>query len=457
MVEHKPKFDKSLSGSTNPKRHHRRRLFAALVMLAVTSAVVAGIAIVVRAMLSQRPAPNAHVRETQELGEVFVTDEQAEQAPSQASEEPEPEAEAEPQDAELTLMMIGDILMHDRVIESGNRGDGSYNYDHLFSHIATDVQAADVAVLNQETVLGGRRWSFSGYPVFNSPQEVGDAEVAVGFDVILKATNHTLDLGYEGVHEELAWWQAAYPQVAVIGAADPDGDGVCPAGGTSAAGAYIVEKDGLKVALLNYTDVLNGNVDPSNDANVVSILSEDGLRADVADARSRGADFVVAFVHWGEEYETVPTERERWWAQVMQDAGVDVVIGGHPHVIQPVEVLGEGNDRMLVMWSVGNFVSTQAGAANMVGGMAKVTFTRDGHGLRVSAYEFIPIITQREPYSTNMSAYKIGDYTDELAAASSVSAIDGGNGSTASWYVDYCSDVLGPSFDLDTLSIHGSL
>ena len=119
------------------------------------------------------------------------------------------------------------------IIEGGARADGTRNYDHLFVPIASDVAEADVAVLNQETILGGTRWPYSGYPMFNSPQEVGDAEVAVGFDVILKATNHTLDLGYDGVRAELSYWAQAHPQTAVIGMADPDGSHVAPAGGTS--------------------------------------------------------------------------------------------------------------------------------------------------------------------------------------------------------------------------------
>ena len=282
------------------------------------------------------------------------------------------------------------------------------------------------------------------------PQAVGDAEVAAGFDVVLKATNHTLDYAYDGVHAELAYWASSHPQMAVIGAADPDGDGVCPAGGTSPAGAYVYEKDGLRVALLNYTDVLNGNIDLVHDHDVVSIMTEEGIRADVAAARKK-ADFVVVFAHWGEEYETVPVASERRWANVMLDAGVDVVIGGHPHVIQPVEVLEDGDRKMLVFWSVGNFVSTQDNASNMVGGMVKVAFERDDTGTYVGDYAFIPTITQRE-MDRNLCAYKLSDYTDELAARST--AVGGG---TRAWYVDYCASVLGGAFDYDTLSVHGRL
>ena len=444
-------LDKRYTGATEPRKHRVRWVVLALACMALAAASLAVVLVVARAGMRARSgftgqgiAPLSLVRDPE--------------APAEPAPAPEPEDEPATQDpVTLDLMMIGDVLMHEAVIESGNHGDGTYSYEHLFSHIGAEVEAADVAVLNQETILGGSAWPYSGYPVFNSPQAVGDNEAALGFDVVLKATNHTLDLGYDGVRAELAYWHDKHPEMSVIGAADPDGNGVCPAGGTSPAGACLIDHDGLKVALLNYTDVLNGNVDPSFDHRVVSIMGEEGVRADVAAAREAGADFVVVFTHWGEEYETTPTERERYWAGVLHDAGVDVVIGGHPHVIQPVEVLGEGDDRMLVMWSVGNFVSNQPGAANMVGGMAKVHFVKDADGCRVGEWSFTPTVTQREGYSTNLTAYLLRDYTDELAAASSINATDPGNGGTAGWYRDYCASVLGDAFDWDTLSVHGSL
>ena len=418
-------------------------LLALCLLAALVAACILSMALAPQAgntLPQERPA-----RET--LDELVVSDPAEGEDPAAAIDAVEP--------VSMQLMMVGDILMHMGVVEGGNQGDGTYNYDHLFEPIAADVAEADVAVLNQETILGGTQWAYSGYPLFNTPQEVGDAEAKVGFDVVLKATNHTLDMGYDGVRAELAYWAQNHPEMLVIGMADPDGEGISPAGGTSPAGACYVEKDGLRVALLNYTDILNGNVDPENDYRVVSIMDEEGIKADVAAAREQ-ADIVIVFAHWGEEYQTEPVESERFWAGVFQDAGVDVVIGGHPHVIQPVEVLGEGDDRMLVCWSVGNFISTQNDARNMVGGMVKLAMVKDAEGARVTDYAFIPTITQKEPYTAGMSSYKLSDYTDELAESSTVSRM-AGEGGTLQWYVDYCADVLGDAFDLETLSVHGTL
>lgn len=459
MADTNPAIDKSYAGNTKPQRHRRLRAFLMALLVAgamVASGIVVFVAYAAHAsatagVTQQQPvkAPEPVVEEAADSGEAPQTEEPA----------PEPEPEPEPESVELKLMMVGDILMHEGVIYSGDvDGDGVFNYDHLFAPIKDDVAEADVAILNQETVLGGHAFPLSGYPVFNSPQELGDAEVAVGFDVILKATNHTLDLGYDGVRTELAYWKSAHPETAVIGMADPDGDGVCPAGGTSPAGPYIMEKDGLKLALLNYTEILNGNVDVDYDWRVIALMSDEGIRSDVQAARDAGADFVVVITHWGAEYTNEPTETERYWASVLYDAGVDVVIGGHPHVIQPVEVMDDGSGRkMLVFWSVGNFVSSQPWAYTMVGGMAKVSFVKEGENAHVGAYEFIPVINQRQPNTLAQTAYKLRDYTDELAAASDIQYIDGGNGSTLGWYQDYCAGVLGDAFDRDTMSVHGTV
>ena len=207
-----------------PRRH---RLRNALVALALAALFALGALIVVESLRdSARSAAEAY--EPVAPKAVTVSD-RMDDTPPESLDPVEP--------VHVRLMMVGDILMHMGIVEGGQRADGSRNYEHLFAPIAQDVAEADVTALNQETILGGTRWAFSGYPMFNSPQEVGDAEATVGFDVILKATNHTLDMGYDGVRAELAYWAQAHPQMAVIGMADPDGNHVAPAGGTSPAGA----------------------------------------------------------------------------------------------------------------------------------------------------------------------------------------------------------------------------
>ena len=339
----------------------------------------------------------------------------------------------------IELMMIGDILQHRGVYESGYLDDGTRNYDHIFAHIGDQLANTDIKVVNQETLLGGTMFEFSGYPTFNGPQEMGDAEVKAGFNVVLRATNHAMDMGYEGLHSELSYWHTQHPEIAVIGAVDPDDSSA------SIEDIYIYEKDGFKIALLNYTYDLNGFEDPQNK---VSWLDEDHVRRTVQ-AADEAADMVVVFPHWGEEYNLQPVEYQREMAQVFMDAGADVIIGGHPHVIEPVEVLTASDGRKVpCFWSVGNFVCTQVDNENLVGGVARVSFSKDADGnSSITGCSFVPTICHKG-LGSSMTTYLLRDYTDDLAATNYLESNETDNTSlTVAWANEFCTQVLGPNFD----------
>ena len=145
---------------------------------------------------------------------------------------------------EVTLVMVGDILMHMPVNNSGRLADGSRNFDHLFTYTKDMIEAADIAIVNQEVILGGPELGISGYPRFNTYYEVGDALVNAGFDVILHATNHSLDRGREGIENCLAFWEEHYPDIAVVGIYDSK---------EKQDEIYVCEQEGIKIAILNYT------------------------------------------------------------------------------------------------------------------------------------------------------------------------------------------------------------
>ena len=345
----------------------------------------------------------------------------------------------------IDLMMIGDILQHRGVYESGFMDDGTRNYDHIFAHIGDQLADADIKVVNQETLLGGTAFEFSGYPTFNGPQEMGDAEVKAGFNVILRATNHAMDMGYEGLHSELSYWHTQHPDIAVIGAVDPDDSSA------SIEDVYIYEKDGFKIALLNYTYDLNGFEDPQNK---VSWLDEDHVRRTV-EAADAAADMVVVFPHWGEEYNLQPVEYQHQMAQVFMDAGADVIIGGHPHVIEPVEILTASDGRKVpCFWSVGNFVCTQVDNENLVGGVAKVSFAKESDGTSsITGASFVPTICHKG-IGLSMTTYLLRDYTDDLAATNYLESNETDNTSlTVAWANEFCTEVLGSSFDTSSEQI----
>lgn len=336
----------------------------------------------------------------------------------------------------LTLLAVGDVLLHPSVQESGLGEDGTRDYAHLFAHVADDVEAADLALVSQETILGGEALGLSGYPSFNGPQEVGDAEVGAGFDVVLHANNHALDRGLDGIAAELAYWRSAHPGMLVTGIADS----------REAAGERpVIERAGHTVAVLNYATYMNGV--PLPEPWCVRMMDAELVASDVAAVRAAGADLIVACPHWGDEYAAEPNADQRGWAQTLADAGADVIIGGHPHVLQPFEVLASADGRTVpVFWSVGNFVSGQSRMDTMVGGMAQVSASFSDAGARVDECRLTALVTQRAK-GEGFATRRLADYTEELAAANGIRAFEGCEGFSCAWCVEFCSERLGEDFD----------
>lgn len=313
---------------------------------------------------------------------------------------------------ELRLVMVGDMLMHERVVESGLKEDGSYNFDHLFEHVKDTIGSADLALVNQETILGGMGLGISGYPCFNSPYELGDAEVEAGFDVILHATNHTLDKGKKGVVNCMEFWETNYPEIAYLG--------MNPSPEHQEDYLYLYEQNGITVAILNYTYGTNGINPPSDMPYVVNYLEEDKVISDIQRAEEL-ADFTIVCPHWGTEYVLEETKMQRSWAQIFLENGADLVIGTHPHVIEPVEWLtDEDEHEMLVYYSLGNFVNGTSGKGEgvmnrMVGGIADVTLSVDESGeVYIKEYDAVPVVChigEGDAYTV----YYLEEYTEELA------------------------------------------
>lgn len=322
----------------------------------------------------------------------------------------EPEVYEGPQ---VDILMVGDVLLHDNVQESGKLADGTYNYDHLFANIIEDVQAADIAIANQEVILGGTELGLYGYPNFNGPYEVADALANAGFNVILHATNHTLDRGKKALINCINYWKNEHSDVAVLGifesqeAYDED--------------IYVYEEDGLKVAILNYTYGTNGIPKPTDMPYAVALLEEEKVLADLEKANQL-ADFVIVCPHWGTEYQHVQSKEQEYWARLFMEHGVDLVIGTHPHYIQPVEMLhGENGEEMLVYYSLGNFINStnesgRGTADRMIGGMARITVakTEDGEAY-IKEYGIESLVTQLSYEKREITTYKLSDYTEELA------------------------------------------
>ncbi|WP_322154817.1 CapA family protein [Paratractidigestivibacter sp.] len=344
-------------------------------------------------------------------------------------------------DATVTIGMVGDILVHTYVWKSGVQDDGTRNYDALFDHVRDDIQALDLSMLDQETILGGESLEFSGYPSFNSPQEFADAEVAAGFDVILHANNHVLDRGMTGIESELSYWREHFPDTVVTGIADS---------AEAAAVVPVIELASHKVAVLNFTQDTNGIDLPSDAPWCTRMLTDEQVDSDFAAAKAAGAEAIIVCPHWGEEYTEGPNDFQREWAQRFIDLGATVIFGNHPHVMQTCEWLEASDGRVVpVYWSLGNFVSTMSRMDSMIGGLARVIIDFSDGDVEVEEARLTPLVTHKI-YGPGLTTYKLVDYTEDLAAANAIRNDTGCSGFSRAWCVDFCAGRLGDGFDPET-------
>ncbi len=332
---------------------------------------------------------------------------------------------------QVDIVMVGDILLHTRVNDSGLMEDGSYNYDHMFAKVKEDIEEADLALVNQEVILGGTELRLSGYPNFNGAFEVGDSLVDAGFDVILHATNHALDKGKKGLLRCLEFWDTTYPEIGVVGIHDTKED---------AEEIYVTEIEGIRIAILNYTYGTNGIALPEDMPYAVDMWDKQAIAEDVAAAREI-SDFVIVCPHWGTEYVFEETSSQRKQAQFLADLGVDLVIGTHPHVVEPVKwVTGENGNETLVYYSIGNFINATSGnhtgaAARMLGAMAQISITMENGEVTICDYGVKPLVTHLVEGRGLITTYRLEDYTEELAAENQMRLQD------VSFSLEYCIDI----------------
>ncbi len=269
---------------------------------------------------------------------------------------------------EASIVMVGDALMHMPVINAHKSG-GKYNFDNIFKYVGPIIEKYDLKYYNQETILGGTSLGLSGYPQFNSPQEVGDAFVKQGFNLVSLATNHTMDNYYrtngKTITNSVNYWKKHADTVIAAGSytSQEDRDEV-----------IIREVNGIKYGFLSYTEQTNGISVPKS--YLCNVYSKEKVKNDILKYRDK-VDVLMVAMHWGEEYTNTPTSGEKEKAKYLASLGVDLIIGCHPHVIQPMTYI----DNTLVVYSLGNFVSNQSGYNKQTGLMASANIVkRTYHG-----------------------------------------------------------------------------
>lgn len=327
---------------------------------------------------------------------------------------------------EYTIIMVGDVLLHTPVEESCRQADGSYDYDSLFAYTKDAISAADLALVNQEVIIGGAELGITGYPSFNADFSLCDSLTDAGFDVICHATNHAMDKGRKGLVNCAEYWRENYPQITVLGIHDT-------ADTSTACGAepVILELPDMKIAVLNYTYGTNGISLPEDMPYAVDMLEEEQVAADIQRAEEL-ADFTIVCPHWGTEYRLSPDASQEKWTKIFAENGADLILGTHPHVIEPVEWVAdpESGHEMLVYYSLGNFVNwtsgTGMGTANrMVGGMAEVTIAKNDDGeAEITDYGVSPVVSHVTSGSGGVTAYFLTEYTEELSEENEIRAQD---------------------------------
>lgn len=339
------------------------------------------------------------------------------QVPSEQLADPPPE---------YKIIMVGDILLHTPVEESCLQPDGSYDYDSLFSHTKEEIAAADLALVNQEVIIGGADLGITGYPSFNADFSLCDSLAGAGFDIICHATNHAMDKGRKGLINCAKYWRENYPQITVLGIHDT-------ADTSTSCGAepVILDLPDMKIAVLNYTYGTNGIQLPDDMPYAVDLLNEEQVAADIQRAEEL-ADFTIVCPHWGTEYRLTSDASQEKWTKIFAENGADLILGTHPHVIEPIEWVTDeaGEHEMLVYYSLGNFVNwtsgTGEGVANrMVGGMAEVTITKNDHGeVEIADYGVKTIISHVASGPEGVTTYFLEDYDAVLAEENEIVSQD---------------------------------
>ena len=247
--------------------------------------------------------------------------------------------EEENNEKRMSLIAVGDVLIHESVYKDAYIDD-KYDFNHMFTEIEPILKNYDLKFCNQESIIGGIYLGISGYPSFNSPDEIGDELVKLGFNMISLANNHAMDKGEDAIHYSNSYWKSK--DVITSGSYSNNEE---------MNSINIYEKNDIKYAFLAYTTSLNGYLTKEY---LVNMYSDDKVKNDIEKIKDK-VDLIIVSMHWGEEYTNTPNNEQVRIANYLSSLGVNLIIGHHPHVVQPVTYIND----TLVIYSLGNFISNQ--------------------------------------------------------------------------------------------------
>ena len=322
-----------------------------------------------------------------------------------------------PPPVEVVLMAVGDNLIHKPLIDQARSraGGAGYNFSACYDGVRSLIAQADLAVINQESILASDVAAPSSYPMFCTPTQCGDAVYDLGFRAVNTANNHVLDKGARGVIASLDYW-GAKPGVVTFGSYRNEADFNTP---------RVLEINGVTFAFTGATYGYNGLQLPRGSELVLPLVEDEDRLRRAVEAGKQAADVMVVALHWGNEDSQVVTDAQRALARKLVDWGADIILGHHPHVLQTMEFLEKPDGgQAFVAYSLGNFLSGQASAPNLIAGVMELTVKKEGGELTVGGARFHPVVTQYGAGFGNVRLVAWPDYTPALASSHGVRGYD---------------------------------
>lgn len=293
----------------------------------------------------------------------------------------------------VSLLFAGDAMQHQAQLDNAKKESDSFYYDNNFELIKEEISSADIAVVNLETTLGNA--PYSGYPAFCSPDEFAAALKRCGFDIFLTANNHCLDRGSMGVSRTINVLDSLNVKHLGTYKSKQERDTKYP---------MIVRKGDIKIGMLNYTYGTNGIV--AKQGAVIDYIDTTLIKRDIAFCNIKGADIIIANIHWGEEYQLNKNIHQKRLSDWLHKNGIRVIIGSHPHVIQPIEAITDscGNINFLTVYSLGNFISNMRTKMTKGAIIFRMNIVKENDSIKITNPKYAKIFTQRpdiikdEPY-----------------------------------------------------------
>ena len=312
----------------------------------------------------------------------------------------------EPKDITINMAVIGDIMCHTTNFDDAyNKSDKTYDFSHVFKNIKNYISDADVAIGNLETTFSGKSRGYTGYPTFNTPEQLGQNLKDLGMDVLTTANNHCMDKGYSGIESTLNFLDEYNLDHTGTSRSQEEQDKI-----------LIKDINGIKIAFLTYTYGTNGITVPSDKSYCVNLIDKELIKKHIESAKNQGADLICTSMHWGDEYKLKQNSKQEELADFLFENGVDIILGSHPHVLEPMEkrtvTLEDGSTKdCFVIYSLGNFMSGQYYENTKSTVILNIQITKSNDGtINLDSINYIPLyLNDKGSRASSRTRYELID------------------------------------------------